>query len=270
MSIAPAVQDDHKFPPALIPLLAVTFINLVGFGVVVPLLPFFAKALDAQPWQITVMFSAYSLGQFVGEPVWGRLSDRVGRKRVLMFTVASNALLYVALAFAPTVWIAILIRLVTGFAAGNISTIQGYIADVTPPQQRAARMGLIGAAFGLGFIVGPTLGGLLSHDGVGRAGYQLPLFVAAGMAALSTVSVLAFLRESRVHAPPPPSPWKSIGDARAHPVISRVLLVNLLYMAGFSGMESTFGLWTQARFGWTARDCASWASASPPRSVRAS
>jgi DHA1 family tetracycline resistance protein-like MFS transporter len=254
MDTAAPAADDQKLPPALIPLVAVTFINMVGFGVVVPLLPFFAKALDAQAWQITIMFSAYSCGQFLGEPFWGRLSDKIGRKRVLQITVAGNAVSYVALAFAPTVWVAIAIRLFTGFAAGNISTIQGYVADVTPPRQRAGRMGLIGAAFGLGFIVGPTLGGLLSNPSAGAMGYQPPLFVAAGMALLSAISVTLFLKESRVHAPPPPSPWTSIGDARAHPVISRVLLVNLIYMAGFSGMESTFGLWSQASFGWTARE----------------
>jgi MFS family permease len=252
--MTPADPEQKGFPPALVALLGVTFINMVGFGVVVPLLPFFAGALDAEPWQVTVLFSAFSLGQFLGEPFWGRLSDRIGRKPVLVVTVFANVVGYVALAFAPTIWVAVAVRLFTGFGAGNISTIQGYIADVTPPTQRAGRMGLIGASFGVGFIVGPTLGGLLSHPDAGRLGYQPPLFVAAGLAALSAAAVVVFLRERRVHAPPPPSPWESLGDARRHPVISRVLLVSLIYMAGFSGMEATFGLWAQASFGWGARE----------------
>ena len=250
-----SAPSSAKLPPALAALLGVTFINMVGFGVVVPLLPFFARALNAEPWQVTIMFSAFSFGQFLGEPFWGRLSDRIGRKPVLIVTVAANALGYLALAFAPNIWIAIAIRLFTGVGAGNISTIQGYIADVTPPMERAGRMGLIGAAFGLGFIVGPTLGGLLSHPDAGRLGYQLPLFVAAGLAVISALSVAVVLKESREHNPhPPPSPLKALGEARAHPVISRVLLVNLIYMAGFSGMEATFGLWAQVRFGWSARE----------------
>src|SRR4051812_33000984 len=109
-----ASPPDDRFPPALIPLLAVVFINMVGFGVVVPLLPFFAKTLDAPAWQITAMFSAYSLGQFFAEPFWGRLSDRIGRKRVLLITVSANIVGYVALAFAGNIWLAIAIRLFTG------------------------------------------------------------------------------------------------------------------------------------------------------------
>ncbi|HTI65921.1 MAG TPA: MFS transporter [Caulobacteraceae bacterium] len=253
MAPAPPSQDD-RFPPALIALLAVVFINMMGFGVVVPLLPFFARAMHAPEWQITGLFSAYSLGQFFAEPFWGRLSDRIGRKRVLLITVFANVIGYTALAFVGDIWLAIAVRLFTGLGAGNISTIQGYIADVTSPHLRAGRMGLVGAAFGVGFIVGPALGGVLAQPAAGRLGYQLPLFVAAGLAAVSAVGVVFFLKESRVHAPPPQPPWKSLGDARSHPVIGRVLLVSLIYMGGFSGMESTLGLWAQARFDWGARE----------------
>jgi MFS family permease len=203
------------------------------------------------------MFSAYSLGQFFAEPFWGRLSDRIGRKPVLLITVAANALGYLMLAFAPNIWLAIGIRLFTGLGAGNISTIQGYVADVTPPELRAGRMGLIGAAFGLGFIVGPGLGGLLTRSDMGALGYQLPIFVAAGLCVLATIGIALFLKESRVKADPAaprPAFLSGVHDAVANPVVSRVLLVTLIYMAGFSGMESTFGFWTEARYGWGARE----------------
>ena len=131
--------------------------------VIIPLLPFYAKSLNAAPWQITALFSAYSLGQFFAEPFWGRMSDRIGRRPVLIITILANTAAYVALAFAPNLWTAFAIRLVGGFATGNISTIQGYMADVTPPEKRAGRMGLLGAAFGAGFVIGPALGGLLAH-----------------------------------------------------------------------------------------------------------
>ncbi len=238
-------------------LFAVVFINLVGFGLVVPLLPFFALSLDASAWQITLMFSAYSLGQFFAEPFWGRLSDRIGRKPVLLATLAANAIGYLALAFVPDIWTAVAVRLFTGLGAGNISTVQGYIADVTPPERRAGRMGMIGAAFGLGFIIGPGLGGLLTQPQLGRLGYQLPIFVAAALAALAAVGVVVFLRESRAKADPAaPRPRFLAGlhDARTNPVVSRVLMVTLVYMAGFSAMESVFGLWAGDRYAWGARE----------------
>lgn len=243
--------------PALAVLFSVVFINLVGFGLVVPLLPFFARTLNADAWQITLMFSAYSLGQFFAEPFWGRLSDRVGRKPILLITLIANAVGYLALAFAPNIWLAIAIRLFTGLGAGNISTVQGYVADVTPPEQRASRMGLIGAAFGMGFIVGPGLGGVLTQPQLGHLGYQLPIFTAAGLAALAAIGVVIFLRESRTKADPTAPRVRFLAglrDAFANPVVSRVLCVTLIYMAGFSAMESVFGLWAQDRFGWGARE----------------
>ncbi|WP_404418642.1 MFS transporter [Brevundimonas vesicularis] len=243
--------------PALAVLFATVFINLVGFGLVVPLLPFFAQSLKAEAWQVTLMFSAYSLGQFFAEPFWGRLSDRIGRKPVLLMTLIANALGYLMLAFVPNIWLAIAVRLFTGLGAGNISTVQGYVADVTPPEQRAGRMGLIGAAFGLGFIVGPGLGGLLTQPQLGRLGYQLPIFLAAALAAIAAVGVVVFLRESRAKADPAaprPAFLAGLKAARDNAVVSRVLVVTLIYMAGFSAMESVFGLWSESRYQWGARE----------------
>ncbi|HEV7228771.1 MFS transporter [Brevundimonas sp.] len=250
-------------PPAPLPasalavLFLTVFINLVGFGLVVPLLPFFAQSLDADPWQVTLVFSAYSLGQFFAEPFWGRLSDRIGRKPVLLMTLIANAVGYLALAFAPNIWAAIAIRAFTGLGAGNISTVQGYVADVTPPEQRAGRMGLIGAAFGMGFIVGPGLGGLLTQPQLGRLGFQLPIFTASALAALAALGVILFLRESRAKADPAaprPAFLSGLRDARSNPVVARVLVVTLLYMGAFAAMESVFGLWAESRYAWTARE----------------
>ena len=252
VSLSPKAQA-----PTLAVLFAVVFINLVGFGLVVPLLPFFAQSLQAEPWQITLMFSAYSLGQFFAEPFWGRLSDRIGRKPVLLATLAANAVGYLLLAFAPNIWVAVAVRLFTGLGAGNISTVQGYIADVTPPERRAGRMGMIGAAFGLGFIVGPGLGGLLAQPQMGHVGYQLPIFAASGAAVLAALGVMFFLRESRTKADPAaprPAFLSGVSFARTDEVISRVLMVSLIYLAGFSAMEAAFGLWAEHRYAWTARE----------------
>lgn len=241
---------------ALTVLLLVVFINLVGFGVVIPLLPFYATAMDAAPWQVTAMFAAYSLGQFFGEPFWGRLSDRIGRRPVLIVTILANALAYLALAFAPNIWIAMAVRLIGGFGSGNISTIQGYMADVTPPEKRAGKLGLLGAAFGAGFVIGPSLGGLLAHPDAGKLGFQIPLFAAAGMAALASIGVMLFVAESRARSAPgtpQASRREALNEAKAHPVLSRVLLVTLVSTAAFAGMESIFGLWANARFDWGPR-----------------
>jgi predicted MFS family arabinose efflux permease len=251
---APAEQPEDK--RALAILLGVVFINIAGFGVVIPLLPFYASSFGAPAWQVIVLFSAYSLGNFFAEPIWGKLSDRIGRRPVLMITIFGNALTYVLLAFAPDLWIAMAIRFVGGILTGNISTIQGYLADVTPHEKRAGRMGLMAAAFSLGFVTGPVLGGLLADESQGTAGFRLPLLIAAGLALTAGLGVALFVRETRhVHKDAPRrGRFEGLSDAIGHPVIRRVLVVSLIAMAGFAGMEATFGLWAKHQFSWGPRE----------------
>jgi MFS family permease len=245
---------------ALPTLLSVMFINLLGFGIVVPLLPFYGKSFAAPAWQISLVFSAYAIGAFFGEPFWGRLSDRVGRKPILISTVTGNCLCYLAMAFAPNVYFAFFARILGGLMSGNGSVIQGYIADVTPPEERSGRMSLLGAAFNIGFIVGPALGGLLAHPESGHAGFRIPLLVCAGLSALCVTGLALFLKESRVHVDRfsrQASRWAVLGQALTHPVIGRLMLVTFLAGCAFTGIESIFGLWTQARFGWGPRQVGS-------------
>jgi len=237
---------------ALAVMFAVVFINLVGFGMLVPLLPFFAQSLNAEAWQVTLMFSAYSLGQFFAEPYFGRLSDRIGRKPVLLVSTGLSVLFYVLLAFSPNIWIAIAVRFLCGLSSSNVSTIQGYISDVSPPQKRTNRLSLIGGAFSLGFIIGPFIGGMLSRETAGDP-FRLPLIAAACLSALACLGVLLFVRESRQrtpHAAPPQNILRSLQEALKSAVIVRVLLAMLCYMFAFAGLEAIFGLWAEARFGW--------------------
>ena len=242
---------------ALYVLLSVMFINMLGFGVVAPLLPFYARSFHAQPWQISLLFSAYPLGSFFGEPFWGRLSDRIGRKPLLISTVSANCLCYLALAFSTNIYMAFAVRVIGGMAAGNASVVQGYIADVTPASERAGRMSLLGAAFNTGYIFGPALGGLLVKPNAGPAGFHLPLLTAAAFAAISATCIVLVVKESRVRtqtASNQPSRWAMFGTAVAHPVVSRLMLLTLVAGLAFNGIEATFGFWAQHRYGWGPRN----------------
>ena len=257
MTAEPDASTGGRSAAALYTLLSVMFINMLGFGVIVPFLPFYAASFNAAPWQIGLVFSAYSMGSFFGEPFWGRLSDRIGRKPLLISTVAANCLCYGALAFAPNIWAAILIRVLGGLAAGNGSVVQGYIADVTPVQYRAGRMAKLGAAYNLGFILGPFVGGMLAKPGAGTAGYHLPLLMSSFLCACSAIGIALVVKESRErrqYVGRQPSRWVMFGYAAKHPVVGRLMLLTFSVGVAFTAVESTFALWARHRFGWTPRD----------------
>ena len=237
---------------------AVVFVNLVGFGIVVPLMPFFAQSLSAgpfastQPWMVTLMFAAYSLGQFFAEPYFGRLSDRIGRKPILIATTAMSMVFYVCLALTQNIWLAIVIRFFSGISSGNISTMQGYISDVSPPEKRTGRLSMIGAAFSLGFIVGPVLGGFLTTESGPSRPFELPLFVAAGMSAVAALGVMLYVRESRQRQATQVQPdlLATAAEGFRPPAIRNVIISSLGYMAAFAGLEATFAMWTKVRYNW--------------------
>ncbi len=252
-----ARQTKPASPYAAIALTAVIFINLLGFGIIIPLLPFYAKSFDAPAWQIALIFSAYSIGSFFGEPLWGRLSDRFGRKPILILTITGNCLCYLALAFAPNILAAFLIRLVGGLASGNGAVIQGYLADVTPPEQLTRQMSYQGAAWNVGMIVGPSLGGILANPDAGPEGFRLPLFVASALAGACVLAILVVIRESNHRREVEVRRTRLLSglkDTVENPVLGRLMLLSFIVGFAFTGIESIFGLWANERFGWTPRE----------------
>ena len=157
-------------------------VNLVGFGIIIPLLPFYAETFGASPLVIGLLFAVFSLCQLLAAPALGDLSDRYGRRPILIFSLAGTVVSFVMLAMAHSVTMLFAARIVDGLSGGNISTARAYVADITEPKDRARAYGIIGAAFGLGFILGPALSGILSG-----ISYTAPIWAAAGLTVVATV-----------------------------------------------------------------------------------
>ena len=234
-------------------LFLIVFVDLVGFGLIIPLLPFYAERFGASPQQVTILMAVFSLMSMISAPLWGRISDRIGRRPVLMASMLAAAFAYLWMGFASELWMLFAARAFAGLCAGNIAAAQAYIADVTPPERRARGMGLIGAAFGLGFIVGPALGGLVAGNEVTTADLETPGLIAAGLSAVAFLGVVLLLPESlpaAVRERRARSRFATLCSAFRQPVLGRLLVVFFLVILAFAGMESTFALWAMREHGW--------------------
>jgi len=188
-----AQESEKFFTKPLIIIYVTVFIDLVGFGIVIPALPYYveSEAFRATPFEIGLLFASYSLMQFIFSPVLGSLSDKYGRRPVLFFSILGSAIGYLFIGFAATLWMVFLGRIVAGITGGNISTAQAYIADVTSRENRAKGMGIFGAMFGLGFVFGPAIGGILSRYGIGA-----PFIFAAVLSLINAILLYFILPES--------------------------------------------------------------------------
>ena len=227
------------------------FIDLVGFGIVIPVLPLYAERFGASPLVIGCLLGAYSLMQFIFAPILGKLSDRVGRRPVLLLSMIGTSIGFFLMGCARTLWLLFIARIIDGVTGGNISTAQAYIADVTPTHQRSRGMGLIGAAFGLGFIFGPALGGLLS-----RVSLAAPFFFAAALAAGNAVAVYFLLPESlsmeqRSRAREHASIAQTFKETKSW-LLAAVMVTYFLTTMAFSLLTATYSLFTERRFGYGA------------------
>jgi multidrug resistance protein len=236
----------------LVILFVTVFIDLIGFGIVLPLLPFYAEHFGANALLVGLLSTSFSLMQFLFAPVWGRLSDRLGRRPVILAGLLGSSLSYLTFALAQSLPILFLSRILAGIAGANISTAQAYIADSTPPEQRAKGMGLIGAAYGLGFTVGPAIGGLLS-----QYGYAAPGFFASALALANFGAAWWLLPESRNRSCQPQAErglnWQRLRMGLQHPELGVFLILFFISTFAFANLEATFALMTARKFGFDAR-----------------
>lgn len=228
----------------------VVFIDLLGFGIILPLLPYIAEKYAATPVMIGLLSGVYSLFQFVAGPILGRLSDRYGRKKLLIISQLGSMAGYVLLAIAGSLPLLFLSRIIDGTTGGNISIAQAYMADVTDKKTRAKGMGLLGAAFGIGFMFGPAIGGFLS-----QWGFAAPALFAAAISLISTFTTAIFLKETvNVQAakksPKTAMTFKELSHVLSTAPISTLIIIFFLLSLGFSGMQGSFALIVQAKFAW--------------------
>ena len=238
-------------------LFLIVFIDLIGFGIIIPLLPFYGEFYLATPETVGLLMATYSFTQFLAAPFWGRLSDRIGRRPVLLVSLAGLAASYVLLGFADSLMVLFAARAIGGFMAGNISAAFAYIADITTPENRAKGMGMIGAAFGLGFIAGPAIGGILAGSDPVNADFQSPAFAAAALSMIALIMALFTLKESlsaeireRLAAKTPKKRLTMFREALERPYIGLLLTLTFLSTFAFAGLESTFAMWSRRQFGW--------------------
>lgn len=225
---------------------ATVVVDLIGFGIVLPVLPLWAERFGASPVEIGLLTAVYSFVQFLVAPLWGRASDRWGRRPIILISLAGSAVAALIVGLAGTLLVLFLARILHGAAGASYVAAQAYVADVTTPSERARGMGIIGAAFGVGFVLGPAIGALAATVG----GASTPFFVASGLAALNLVVAWFRLPESR--RPGAPSArharFAFLGRALTSRALAPLVLISFVGTFAFVAMESTFALFGEARF----------------------
>ncbi|MBC7899236.1 MAG: MFS transporter [Saprospiraceae bacterium] len=248
----PQKADEKFFTTPLIIIFVTVLSDLIGFGMVIPILPYYANTEPflATPFEIGILVGVYSLMQFFFSPVLGRLSDKYGRRPILFVSIVGSAVGYFVIGFAETLFLVFLGRIIGGITGGNISTAQAYIADITTKENRAKGMGLFGAAFGIGFVLGPAIAGVLSKYGV-----HVPFYFAAGLSLANAIALYFVLPESlKIKAveilPNRKNRFVEIIESLREKEFGVINLVYFLLVTAFSIMTYAFVLYTAFRFGY--------------------
>ena len=234
----------------------IVFIDLLGFSLILPLLPYYAKTFNADPVVTGLLVASYAAMQLVGAPLLGRLSDTYGRRPILLVSILGTFLGFLLLGFANTLWMLFASRMIDGLTGGNLSVAQAYIADVTDAKSRAKGLGMIGAAFGIGFIIGPVTGGLLS-----QWGYAVPAFAAAGFSLFNLVLVATWLPESltvekraAMAEKKPALSFSALAAALKRPFTGSLLITRFVFGLAFAIFQTIFSLYALARFNLSAAE----------------
>ena len=226
-------------------ILSIVFIDLIGFGMIIPILPLYAQRFQATEWQIGILLASYSFMQFLASPVLGWLSDRYGRKPVLLCSLVGSAAGYLLMANAESLGMLFAARILAGIAGASVGTASAYIADITPPQDRSKRIGLIGAAFGIGFVLGPAIGGILSHFSV-----IAPFWFAAILSVLNAILMWIVLPEPERHAASRKGPLnlKDIFEQSGSWRLGIITITYFIAIAGFAIVTVIFPQVSHRRF----------------------
>ncbi len=242
---------------AIFVLFLTVFIDLLGFGIILPILPLYAEQFGAKPNEATLLVAIYSLMQFLFAPLWGSFSDRYGRRPILLLTLSGSVIAYIGLGIANSLWILFIARGLAGIMAGNIATAQAYIADITTPTNRARGMGIMGAAFGLGFILGPAIGGILTGTDPNNANFHLPSFFAAGLSLLALLCALILLPESlnseikaKIQAHQHHQRRLNWLELSRRPQLCILIGIYFLVTFAVAAMDSTLALWSKQELNW--------------------
>ncbi|MEH7072696.1 MFS transporter [Neobacillus drentensis] len=220
---------------ALPVLFVVMFLVMVGFGIIIPVLPFYAEEIGANPTELGLLMAVYSLMQLIFAPLWGQVSDRIGRKPVMMIGIAGLGLSFLIQAMSTELWMLFAARIIGGIlSSANMPTAMAYVADITTEENRSKGMGIVGAATGLGFVFGPAIGGIFS-----KFSLNMPFYLASGSSFITLILVFLLLKESKqikaVVTQDKPSFWKAFSGA-----VTVLYLVQLLISLSLSGLEATF------------------------------
>ena len=236
---------------SLFGIILVVFIDLLGFSLIIPLLPYYAQTFNASDTTIGLLLASYAAAQLIGAPLLGRASDQFGRRPILLVSIFGTFLGFLLFGLANSLTMLFVSRILQGITGGNLSVAQAYITDVTDAQSRNRGLGMIGAAFGLGFIIGPALGGVLSN-----ISYSVPAFVAAGLSFINLLLIIFWLPESltperRAQLSPKRSgiTLQALSESLQRPLTGTLLITRFLYSLAFVILQSIFSLFALRRFG---------------------